>query len=94
MESALRTPSKAFLEGYGEDPILFERQETKKLWYLAYAALTSLVQKANSKTPDSSQVDSNLGADSTKGSRRVWDVESLRDLLSQTAEKLKDAPCY
>ncbi len=95
MECALRTPSKAFLDGYGENPIVFERQETKKLWYLAYAALTSLVQKAKVKAPGSSQVDKELTADSVSVRQaKVWGVDLLKELLLQTAEKLKDAPCY
>ncbi|TFY80232.1 hypothetical protein EWM64_g3785 [Hericium alpestre] len=39
-------PSVATWEGYGGDPIVFQKQETKGLWYNLYEALVVLVQNA------------------------------------------------
>ncbi|TFY52624.1 hypothetical protein EVG20_g10475 [Dentipellis fragilis] len=39
-------PSAAMWEGYGGDPVVFGKQETKMLWYDLYEALVTLVRAA------------------------------------------------
>lgn len=79
MEGALQNTGKALLEGYGSSPIVFGRQHTKRLWYSLYSALRLL-----------------LRVEQRHDQVRIgpWDAVTLRDILLQTAEALRTAPCF
>ena len=80
MEDAFRSPSDALLEGYGGSLILFPRQNTKRLWYSFYAALRGLLRLQE--------------ADFGETGCGYWTDVRIKDLLKETLEKLKNAPCY
>lgn len=44
METLLREPSDALIEGYGGPIVLFPRQRTKQLWYALYAGLLTILE--------------------------------------------------
>lgn len=79
--AANREPSQALLEGYGGNPIVFRRQRTKRMWYDVFLALSVLlsVRGGNEHT-----------GDEESETRVQW----ARQRLAESAEHLKDAPCY
>ena len=71
-------PSQALLEGYGGNPIVFRRQQTKRVWYDVFLCLSVLV--ACGKEPDSAE----------QQTRVQWSQKRLKECV----DVLKDAPCY
>lgn len=57
MEMVFVSPDEAFLEGYGGSPIVFPRQDTKRLFYTLFRALVVLVQtyKLEGKASDTTR---------------------------------------
>ncbi|KAG6828556.1 hypothetical protein H0H92_007581 [Tricholoma furcatifolium] len=77
-------PSAAFLEGYkggGGGPVLvFQRQNTKRIWYSVFLALVMLTKYGPIRDGEAAWI----------VEKRQW----ARTTLAQTVPVLKDAPCY
>ena len=80
LETLFVDPTKAFLEGYGGSPIVFNRQQTKRIWYTLFQAVVVLVQ---SHRLDGAE------AEALKD-RKAW----ARDTVAKCARSLENAPCY
>jgi hypothetical protein len=74
-------PSKALLEGYGGNPIVFRRQKTKRTWYDVFLCLAVLL---------GAQAEGDGHVEEEKAARVQWAVERLKECV----DILKDAPCY
>lgn len=81
LETMFVNPSDAFLEGYGQNLMIFARQKTKRLWYTLFLALVVLAQILRTQ----------VGNGSVREEERYkW----ARETLESCIERLKDAPCY
>ncbi|KDQ51892.1 hypothetical protein JAAARDRAFT_40715 [Jaapia argillacea MUCL 33604] len=76
-------PSKALLEGYGKNVVVFARQRTKRIWYEVFWGLVVLSEMAKA----------GLGEEEEEvkvGERR----KRAKEVVLEGVKMLKDAPCY
>jgi hypothetical protein len=78
-------PNETLIEGYGGDPSEYARRDTKKLWYVVYAAAETIV--AGIRLRDAQQHDE-VGRYDDCGLRKAMRV------LQEATEKIKHAPTY
>ncbi|KAL4246686.1 hypothetical protein ABKN59_009022 [Abortiporus biennis] len=80
LETLFLEPSKALLEGYGENLMVFARQKTKRTWYTLFLALVVIIQtRRDSVASEVELVD-----------KMKWARETLRKCVKD----LKDEPYY